>query len=195
MNIAHQLTFTRILLSPIFVLLYLYHDLLNLSLFATSAWLIILMIFSELTDLFDGFFARRLGHVTELGKVFDPMADSVARISMLLCFTQSPVEIPLIFVFLLIFRDSLISCLRTICALEGFTLAARFSGKVKAVIQAIAIFLTLTMLLLYSAKYIELETMQEIAAWACGIAAAYTMISLGEYIAANKQYILTALKK
>src|SRR5205085_953924 len=97
--------------------------------------LLALVIVAELTDLFDGMAARRRNQVTELGKILDPMADSIFRLSVFLAFTQGIVALPLWLVLLFFYRDSIISMLRTICALRGFTLAARFSGKVKAVVQ------------------------------------------------------------
>ena len=78
----------------------------------------------ELSDAFDGYIARKYNQVSDFGKIFDPMADSIARISVLLTFTQPPVNLPLPLIFVFLYRDSVISTLRTICALKGFALAA-----------------------------------------------------------------------
>ncbi len=76
------------------------------------------------------------------------MADSIARITSFLAFVQPPVNLSISLVFVFLYRDSVVSTLRTVCALRGYALAARFSGKVKAVIQAIAALLILILMIL-----------------------------------------------
>ena len=57
------------------------------------------------------------------------MANNIYRISVFLTFTQPPINLPLLIVFIFLYRDSVISTLRTICALRGFALAARCDRK------------------------------------------------------------------
>ncbi len=93
----------------------------------------------------------------------------------------------LIFVFL--YRDSVVSTLRTICALRGFALAARLSGKIKAVIQAVAAFIIILLMIPHSLDYITTATLHSISTWVVGIAALYTLYSGFDYIYANRLYI------
>ncbi|MBS0630176.1 MAG: CDP-diacylglycerol--glycerol-3-phosphate 3-phosphatidyltransferase [Verrucomicrobia bacterium] len=195
MNIALALTLGRILLSPIFILFYLFYAKLGISLVMLPFVLLGLVIVAELTDLFDGMAARRKNQVTELGKILDPMADSIFRLSVFLAFTQGIVGLPLWLVLLFFYRDSVISMLRTLCALRGFTLAARVSGKVKAVIQGVATLAILTMMIPYAFGMLSLELFQNISFYIVAGAVAYSLFSGAEYLFANQNYIKKALIK
>jgi CDP-diacylglycerol--glycerol-3-phosphate 3-phosphatidyltransferase len=151
--------------------------------------LLFLLAISELSDAFDGFLARKTNQVTDLGKILDPMADSIARISVFLTFTQGAVNLPLVLVFIFIYRDSVISTLRTICALKGFALAARKSGKIKAVLQAIAAFFVLLLMIPYSRGDMSVETLHLLSVWVVSCVAGYTLYSGIDYIYANRDYI------
>jgi len=187
------LTLSRILLGPIFMATYLYYQALDISLQWLPYTLLAVAFVSEISDVFDGFFARRHNKVTELGKLLDPMADSIFRLSVLFSFTQGFVQIPLILVCVFFYRDIIISTLRTVCALRGVALAARWSGKIKAVILAIVIFFILILMIPYSLGYLDLETLHLISFYSVSAAALYVVYSGVEYIIANKTYIKKAL--
>lgn len=189
MSIANYLTFIRVFISPVFLLIYVAHTYLGISDQLLPYFLIFLMGVSELSDACDGYFARRYNQVTDLGKVLDPMADSVYRISVFLAFTLPPVNVSILIVFIFIYRDSVISTLRTICALKGFALAARPSGKLKAVIQAVVAFLILAMLIPHASGKLSTESLQRYSSWLIGFAAIYTIFSGIDYIYANRQYV------
>ncbi len=140
MNIAHFFTLLRIFISPLFPLLYFEYQWLGIPLLWLPYLLLILLTICECSDLFDGFLARKRNQVTDLGKILDPMADTITHISLFLTFTQGMIQLPLVLIFVFLYRDLFISTLRTLCALRGVALAARFSGKVKAVIQATVAF-------------------------------------------------------
>lgn len=193
MPVAHYFTFARIFISPIFLLIYLYHTELGISSLTLPLVLALLLGGSELSDAFDGYIARKYNQVTDLGKILDPMADSIYRISVFLTFTLQPVKIPLGLVFIFLYRDSVISTLRTICALRGFALAARVSGKLKAVIQAIAAFAILALMLLSSLRIITPSELTLYSTYIAGTAAIYTLYSGIDYIIANASYIKKAL--
>lgn len=193
MTLANTLTFIRIFISPIFLLIYIAHDTFGISQLLLPYILLFLLGVSELSDAFDGYIARKWGQVTEFGKIFDPMADSIYRISVFLTFTQPPVSLPLLLVFVFIYRDSVISTLRTICALKGFTLAARLSGKIKAVVQALAAFAILCTMIPYTLGWITQATLTSTATWIVGAAAFYTVLSGLDYFYANRRYIYNVL--
>ena len=141
------LTIGRIFISPVFLIFYLKYQQLGITLRALPFVLLFLLVLSELSDFFDGFLARRFNLVTELGKILDPMADSITRLTILLTFTQGFISLPLLLVFVFVYRDAMISTLRTVCAFRGVTLAARTSGKIKAVLQASSIFAILILMI------------------------------------------------
>ncbi len=193
MNPAHYFTLLRIFISPIFPLLYLEHEWLGIPLIWLPYVLLGLLVICECSDLFDGMVARRRNEVTDLGKVLDPMADSITHISLFLTFTQGFVNLPLLVVFVFLYRDIFISTLRTLCAMRGVVLAARFSGKVKAVIQASVAFLIILLMIPYTAGVLPLALLQQISLFAVSIAAIYTVISFGDYVFANRIYIKKAI--
>lgn len=189
MSIANYLTFIRIFISPIFLLIYLEHDEMGISSTMLPYILLFLLGVSELSDAFDGFLARRYNQVTDLGKILDPMADSISRISVFLTFTLDPVRLPMILIFVFIYRDSVISTLRTVCALKGFTLAARRSGKIKAVVQAVSAFIILFLMIPHSLGTLSTDHLREISTLVVTLAAAYTVLSGIDYLIANSIYI------
>jgi CDP-diacylglycerol--glycerol-3-phosphate 3-phosphatidyltransferase len=148
---------------------------------------------SELSDALDGYFARKYNQVTDFGKLIDPMADSIYRISVFLTFTQQPVNIPLWLVFVFLYRDSVISTLRTICALRGMALAARLSGKTKAIVQALSAFLVLFLMIPASLGILSNDNLTLYSTLLIGFAALYTILSGVEYILANRLYIRKVL--
>lgn len=193
MSIPIALTLSRILLGPIFIVVYVYYHELGISLFWLPYLLIALAALSELSDLFDGFVARKQKKVTDLGKLLDPMADSIFRLSILLSFTQGAIQLPILLVAIFFYRDTIISTLRTLCALKGFSLAARSSGKIKAVIQAVIGFFILLLMIPHSLGCLDLSFLQTISFYAVLISAVYTVYSGVEYIYAYRKHIRKAL--
>lgn len=189
MSIANYLTFARILIAPLFLLIYLEHSALGIDDLLLPYILLLLLGISELSDAFDGYLARKFNQVTDLGKILDPMADSIARISVFLTFTLDPVRLPMLLIFIFLYRDSVVSTLRTICALKGFALAARLSGKIKAVVQAVAAFLVLLLMIPHSLGLLSTETLHNWGTSIVAVAAIYTVFSGIDYINANWHYI------
>jgi len=194
MNPAHFFTLLRIFLSPLFPILYLGYESLDIPLASLPYLMLGLLIVSEFSDVFDGFLARRRNQVTDLGKVLDPMADSITRISLFLTFTQGFVKLPLLIVLVFLYRDFFISTLRTLCAMRGVALAARWSGKLKAIIQAIVAFLIVILMIPYTTGQLSLELFQKISVTAVTIAAIYTALSAIDYFYSNRVYIKKALE-
>jgi cardiolipin synthase len=75
-NIPNVLSLVRLALLPVFVVLYFTDHL---------EWAVVALLFSGLTDLFDGMIARRLNQITEIGKLLDPIADKLTQIAVLVC--------------------------------------------------------------------------------------------------------------
>ena len=100
---ANQLTLTRVMLAPAFVILTVY---------GYFGWALIVFAVAGLTDLFDGLLARKLGSRTSLGTWLDPMADKLLLVTTFVVLTLPAVEvanhIPLWLTILLISRDVVI---------------------------------------------------------------------------------------
>lgn len=192
MSLPFYLTFIRVVMSPVFLLVYLYGMSWGISSLALPYVLLGIVCLCELSDIFDGFLARRHNKVTDLGKVLDPMADSIFRLTVFLSFTQGVIQLPLIIVLIFFLRESIVTSLRTLCALQGVALAARFSGKVKAVIQAAVAFFILILMIPYSRGCLDIDSLQIMTLYAAGIAALYTLVSGVEYFFANWKLIQKA---
>jgi CDP-diacylglycerol--glycerol-3-phosphate 3-phosphatidyltransferase len=195
MNIAHFFTLLRIFISPIFPVLYLNYGWLGIPFSYIPYIMLGLLVICECSDLFDGFLARRHNLVTDLGKILDPVADSVTHITLFLTFTQGLVQLPLYLVFVFLYRELFIGALRTLCALRGVALAARFSGKIKAVLQAAVCALIIFLLIPHQEGYLSLPVFRDVCFYVAVLAALYTVISVGDYVYANRMYIKRALQK
>ena len=192
MKAALILTLGRVVLCPIFLIVYLFYAKLGLPFVAVPYILLALLSIFELSDVFDGMIARRKKEVTELGKILDPMADSIVKLSVFLSFTQGCVKLPLFFVFMFVARDAVISTLRTLCALRGTALAARASGKLKTILQAVAIYMILVLMIPYTMGFISLEVLRMTSFWVAFLTVSYAVISGVEYIWAYRNYIRQA---
>lgn len=192
-SVANCFTFIRIFMSPIFLLVYLQHESMGISKIYLPYVLLFVLTVSELSDALDGFLARKYNQVTDLGKILDPMADSISRISVFLTFTQPPVSVPLLLVFVFLYRDSVISTLRTICALRGFALAARPSGKIKAVIQGVTAFMITLLMIPYSLGHLSGDALYLLSTMCVLVATLYALYSGIEYLYANRRHIQRVL--
>ena len=195
LTLANLTTIIRIFISPVFLLVYLEYEWLGIA-FTTLPYVLLgLLMALEMSDVLDGYIARRYDQVTDLGKILDPMADSISRISIYLTFTQPPVRLPLLLVFIFIYRDSIISTLRTVCAFRGFALAARSSGKIKAVIQAICALSITALLIPYSQGVLGETALRQLSCAIASVAASYSLYAGCEYLVVNRKYVYQALKK
>src|ERR1700678_3766153 len=100
----------------------------------------ILFILASITDGVDGYLARKRGSVTTIGILLDPLADKImvtAAFIALVAYNPSVVKVWIAVV--IIGREFLISGLRSIAASEGFTIQASDLGKLKTVIQIVAV--------------------------------------------------------
>jgi CDP-diacylglycerol--glycerol-3-phosphate 3-phosphatidyltransferase len=105
---------------------------------SSSVWLALaLMVAAEASDFIDGSVARWSARVTRFGKILDPMADCLYRDSVFIAFYING-WMPLWMLAIIIWRDIGVSYLREIAEHGSQTLAARRSGKWKAVVQGVA---------------------------------------------------------
>lgn len=125
------LTFSRVLIVLPFVILYPDPA-------TRTIWLVGFLILCELTDAFDGMLARRMGAVSDFGKLFDPFSDSVYRLFAFLALLMSGL-FPWYALMVLIFRDVAVAYVRVFEATHGTVRAARVSGKIKAIVQGVAL--------------------------------------------------------
>lgn len=153
-----------------------------------------ILLICEITDAIDGYLARKKNQVTDVGKIIDPMADTITHISVFFTFTQGMVSVPLLIVFILLYRELAVSALRTLCALRGYALAARRSGKLKAILQAVVCIFIVIVMIPYTLGYISLDLLQNISLISVSLVALYTLVTLFDYFYSNREYIKKLVK-
>jgi CDP-diacylglycerol--glycerol-3-phosphate 3-phosphatidyltransferase len=131
-NLPNLLTFSRLLLIPIFVLLFS-QPTPERSLAAATVFGI-----AAITDLLDGYLARRRSEVTRLGRLLDPIADKLLVISGLILLVEFQ-RVSAIVAILMIAREVAVTGIRAISAAEGIVLSAETIGKYKMTAQVLAI--------------------------------------------------------
>jgi CDP-diacylglycerol--glycerol-3-phosphate 3-phosphatidyltransferase len=96
---------------------------------------------ATMTDVLDGWLARKYGLITPLGKLLDPLADKLLVVSALIMLGVMPREpaLPGWLLVIIVGRELAVTGLRSIAASEGIVLAAEASGKVKMVLQSIGV--------------------------------------------------------
>ena len=88
-TVPNVLSLIRIALLPVFAVLYLASDTRPVLLWWAGA----LLVLSGLTDLFDGWIARRFNQISEVGKLLDPVADKLTQFTVLVCIATQHVEL------------------------------------------------------------------------------------------------------
>ena len=138
MNTPNKLTVSRLVMAPIFFIAFHLPIWVDSRLSKLSAILIIILwVLTELSDLLDGQIARRANLVTDLGKVMDPFADTISRMTYFVCFIS--VSMMPIWAFILImWRELSILFVRMLMMGKGAAVPANIWGKSKAVLYAIS---------------------------------------------------------
>ena len=140
-NIPNILAFTRLLLAPIMFLFLVNQD---ATIFEGihHSWLnyiaAFIFVLASATDFFDGYIARTFDQVTTIGKILDPLADKMLTLSAFLGLMMIGSASPWA-VFLILTRELFITGLRVSAVAEGIDISASWMGKVKTVVQMVAI--------------------------------------------------------
>ena len=174
MNLPNKLTMARILAVPVFIVLYM----MGHNIIAT-----IVFILAGLTDMLDGQIARKRGLVTNFGKIMDPLADKILVYSAFICMVQIGI-VPGWMLVIILFREFIVSGLRTVAAADGTVIAAGKTGKLKTILQMIAV--PLLLLNNWPFSYIGIPG-DQIFLWAQLI---MTIISGVEYVYENRGVFL-----
>ena len=98
----------------------------------------LLFVLASATDFFDGFIAREWNQMTMLGAILDPLADKMLTLAAFLGLMMIG-EASAWAIYIIIVRELFITGIRTIAVSEGLSVKASLAGKVKTVMQMIAI--------------------------------------------------------
>ena len=187
MNLPNKLTMLRVIMVPFFVAFLLLTPEYPMFKFAAFA----LFVVASLTDLLDGYIARKYHLVTNFGKFMDPLADKLLVSAALICLTALGF-IPAWMTIVIISREFIISGFRLIAAERGIVIAAGWLGKWKTAVTMVMIAMMLlgvnsigfpldpTVTLDAHGKYMLLTG---VLLW---ISVILTVVSLVDYLVKNK---------
>ncbi len=171
MNLPNKLTILRVIAVPFFI----------------AAWMLgyyfvafAIFIAASLTDMLDGQIARKYNMITNFGKIMDPLADKILVYSAF-CLMIGDL-IPAWMFIIVLAREFTVAGMRTVAASEGIVVAAGMSGKIKTVLQMIAV-----MLLLLVPALPDVEVLAMVAngfLWASLIMTVYSGV---EYVVQNRK--------
>ena len=192
MNLPNKLTIARINLTPFFLIALLvefpHHDLIALLLF----------IIASLTDLIDGKLARSRNLITNFGKFLDPLADKMLTTAALLGFIVRGIGAGVVWVvFIVLFREFLVTSLRLVAVENGRVIAANIWGKAKTVSQMIAIiwaiaaryFIFLFDWLGHALPLVFVQVLEGITTLSLWVSAVLTVVSGVIYLLDNRKFI------
>ncbi|OHD25926.1 MAG: CDP-diacylglycerol--glycerol-3-phosphate 3-phosphatidyltransferase [Spirochaetes bacterium GWD1_27_9] len=137
-NIANILTFSRIILGLVFLALFLFQfEAEVFSGFILKIISFFVFVIAIITDGLDGYFARKNDKVTDFGKHFDPLSDSIFFIIVFLTFVIINL-MPVYFFIIIFFREAFMHLfLRPYVKKKGSSLPASIFGKIKTVCQSV----------------------------------------------------------
>jgi CDP-diacylglycerol--glycerol-3-phosphate 3-phosphatidyltransferase len=189
MNIPNFLTISRIFFVPLLVAALVQQDpqVKLHGMVVTNDWLALaIFLVAAVTDLLDGYLARRWGQVTTIGTLLDPIADKLLVSSALIALVQVR-AVPAWMVILVVGREFAVSGLRAIAAAEGYTIKASDLGKTKMVSQVAAI-----SCLLLSTRYPVLVMPGTVLMWGVVV---FAMLSAFSYFRKFWRKIDSRIKK
>ena len=146
LTIPNQLTALRILLVPVFVLLLLqvdpYMKLLG----------VIVFILASLTDIYDGYHARKYGVVTRLGAFLDPLADKLLITAAFFLYVGMGF-LSLWMVILVVVRDVVVTALRIYAEFKNRPVVTSIEAKYKTLVQNIFVYVIMVLILMKEASF------------------------------------------
>lgn len=172
MNLPNKITIFRVCMIPLFLIFMLVEGIPHGNILAA-----VVFVIAALSDLLDGYLARKHNLITNFGKFMDPLADKLLVSSALICFVALG-TVPSWVVIIIIAREFIISGFRLIASDNGVVIAASWWGKLKTNVQMV-----MSVMLIVNLDYGWINILEQIAIY---LAVALTVISLIDYMIKNK---------
>jgi len=140
-NIPNTLAFIRLLLAPVMFFFLVNQDadiFINIHQSWINYFAAFIFVVASATDFFDGYIARTFNQITTIGKILDPLADKMLTLAAFLGLMMIGLASPWA-IFLILTRELFITGLRVSAVSEGIDISASWMGKVKTVVQMVAI--------------------------------------------------------
>ena len=189
MNLANKVTLSRIALIPVFILALLIknkYDNIQIGKYLAS----VIFIVAASTDGIDGYIARKRQQVTTLGKFLDPLADKLLITAALIWLVENA-DISSWVAITIIGREFIVTGVRLVAAGEGVVIAASFWGKLKTIIQIIAV---VTVLIHDLVPFRQIFMIFPLHTFAMGVALIITVYSGFDYVYKNWSVINSGVK-
>lgn len=133
MTLPNQLTVLRIILSPVFLFLFLSDDIL-FNIISVAVYIV-----AALSDWYDGWLARKFNYITSWGKFWDPLADKILTSAAFIGFAIVNL-IPYWMVVFIVGRDILVTLLRVYADKKGFKFSTSVYAKWKTLLQMVFLY-------------------------------------------------------
>jgi CDP-diacylglycerol--glycerol-3-phosphate 3-phosphatidyltransferase len=195
MVLPNQLTVLRIILTPVFLFLFI-SDIALLKQISLGVFFI-----AAITDWYDGWLARKFNYITNWGKFMDPLADKVLTSTAFLAFAFMGV-LKMWMVLAVIIRDFLITGLRAFADYKGDSMSTSLLAKWKTFIQMTFIYYLLIIFTLKTVKwiytgnekYFSLLMDGSVIYWSMFVITAITVYSGITYLFANRRLVKRLFK-
>ena len=175
MNTANKITVARILMTPVFMALFLAGN------YWCSVAAGVVFLLAALTDKLDGHIARKYDQISTLGKFLDPLADKLLVLAALICMVEKGLAASYL-VVIIVARELVVTSFRIIAMGKGVTLAADIWGKIKTVLQMAAVLCLLVEWIIWPGSYL----IGTVVLW---IATGVTILSGVNYIYKNREVL------
>lgn len=143
MTLPNQLTILRIILSPVFLFLFL-SDVIWMKQVSVAIYIV-----AALSDWYDGWLARKFNYITSWGKFWDPLADKILTSAAFIGFAAVGL-IPWWMVIIIVGRDVVITLLRVFSDMKSYSFTTSYYAKWKTLLQMIFLYY---LLILYVAQF------------------------------------------
>ena len=171
MNLPNKITMLRVIMVPFFVAFMLIPGIPYGKYIAVGIFIV-----ASLTDMLDGYIARKYNLISNFGKFMDPLADKLLVSSALICFVALH-TMPAWVVIIIISREFIISGFRLVASDAGVVIAASWWGKIKTVVQMV-----MSVVLIVDFDNPAFNILEQVLIY---LALALTVISLVDYLVKN----------
>jgi CDP-diacylglycerol--glycerol-3-phosphate 3-phosphatidyltransferase len=178
LNLPNRLTIFRMLLVPLMVAVFTFDKWLEGWNYYAAA----IFFIADMTDIVDGYIARKRNMVTNFGKLMDPIADKLLFCAAFVMMTHNGMLNPVLCI-IFVGREIIVSGFRLVTANSGTVIAANWLGKLKSGLQVVAILATLLGNPIFSRWNFPFDI---------GVmytAAVFTVWSAVDYIVANRKAV------
>lgn len=181
MTTANKITIFRVILVPVFMVLML------MGTDVSRMWALAVFVIASASDWLDGYIARHHNQVSNFGKFMDPLADKVLTTAAFMTLMEDGrLWYGSVAIMLILTREFMVAGLRMNAGASGTVIAASMFGKIKTVVQMIAIIASIAL----SLSIFPTETAVLITNIFVWISTVVTVISGIDYLWKNRQVFL-----